>query len=289
MTARKWIRLLALLLIVAALLPVNPVRAESAERLTIERQVYAYLTGQMGLNSAAACGIMANIEVESDFSLTALGDSGTSFGLCQWHEGRYAALISYCGARGKDYRTLMGQLEYLHYELRTSYANLYAQLRQVENTAQGAYQAGYLWCVKFERPADMEIKGVTRGNLAQYKYWNRYQGLTLPQPEDTQSFTVELLQESGNAVNHSITEWTLDSQAQAEEPADTEEPENSSAETHRARIKAYVPHHRPVEETDGTAVGIAMGLQFVVLGDGREHRRFRLPEPEAEDVPEPAA
>ena len=44
-----------------------------------------------------------------------------------------------------------------------------------------------------------------------------------------------------------------------------------------------------MEETDGTAVGIAMGLQFVVLGDGREHRRFRLPEPEAEDVPEPAA
>lgn len=282
MAVKKWARRLLLLLAVL-LLPVSAVKAEEPERFLTERQIYAYLTGKMGLNSAAACGIMANIEVESGFSLSALGDSGTSYGICQWHEGRYAALVAYCSTRGVDYRSLIGQLEYLHYELRTDYSNLYAQLRQVENSGQGAYEAGYLWCVKFERPADMEQKGVTRGNMAQYKYWLRYQGAKLPQPEDPQPFVSELLENFELPVD--VQEWSL-----AEQPPTLPEAETTAAapggSPRRARIKAYVPKHRPaVREAGSAAVGIAVGLQFLTLGDGTPRRKFRLPTLEPTEVP----
>ena len=49
-----------------------------AENLVIERQVYQYLTEQMGLPSSSACGILANIEKESAFNPNAVGDNGTS-------------------------------------------------------------------------------------------------------------------------------------------------------------------------------------------------------------------
>lgn len=286
MEQKNWIRLLSCLIVLFLLLPVCTVQGAEMDRLTMEKQVYAYLTSQMGLNSAAACGIMANIEVESGFTLTAIGDSGTSFGLCQWHEGRYTALITYCASRGLDYRSLMGQLEYLQYELRTNYTSLLAQLNLVEDSAQGAYQAGYLWCVKFERPADMEVKGVTRGNLAQYKYWYRYRGASLPAPEDNAAFAAEMLEQMEAPVSRGVVEeWRL-------EEAPTEEAQvqgQTGVHRSRARIRAYIPHHHPVSEPapENAATGMSVGLTFLVLGDGVKKRW--LPLPEAEDVPLPAA
>ena len=159
-------------LFVALLLPLSP-GAHGAD-LGTERSVFEFLTTELGLNSAAACGVLANIEAESNFILTSYGDGGTSYGLCQWHDGRFDALQSFCLLQGYDYWSLEGQLNYLAYELRTRYQSTYAALRRVANTSDGAYEAGYAWCVNFEVPANREEKGVIRGRTAQFKYWLRY-------------------------------------------------------------------------------------------------------------------
>lgn len=140
-----------------------------------KEMIFDYLVGKMGLSNAAACGVMANIQYESGFSNIALGDGGTSYGLCQWHAERFTRLRKYCGSRGIDYRTTQGQLRYLEYELRKSFPDVLDYLEHVENNKKGAYNAAYYWCINFEKPSDMNEKAVTRGNLASKALWKVYQ------------------------------------------------------------------------------------------------------------------
>lgn len=168
-------KLLSSALALALLLALfQPVKASSPEPLSVERQVYQYLTQELELNSAAACGVLANIEHESAFNLTILGDGGTSFGLCQWHNSRYNALIGFCNSQGLDYQSVEGQMRYLSYELKTGYYPVLANLRHLDNSPEGAYRAAYLWCTQFERPANVEYQASNRAATAQFKYWNRY-------------------------------------------------------------------------------------------------------------------
>ena len=44
------------------------------------------------------------------------------------------------------------------------------------NTAQGAYDAAYTWCLKFEVPADTVNTSKSRGALARDIYWPKYSG-----------------------------------------------------------------------------------------------------------------
>ena len=145
-----------------------------------EKQIYNFLTDKengMGLNTAAACGILANIQHESGFRTEALGDSGTSYGICQWHNNRFSNLKKWCSDNGYDYKTLDGQLRFLEHELVTGYKSMLAGFKKAPNTAQGAYQVGYDWCYKFERPANKSQKSVERGNLAKNTYFPKYSGV----------------------------------------------------------------------------------------------------------------
>lgn len=153
----------------------------SDEEIAANKQaVYDYLVGTMDLNSAAACGVMANIQYESGFNNTIYGDGGTSYGLCQWHNSRFTSLRSYCSGNGYDYSSVDGQLHYLEHELNNSYTGVLNYLREVSNDEEGAYNAAYYWCVHFEVPADRYTKARTRGNLAKSTYWPKY-GNTKPQ------------------------------------------------------------------------------------------------------------
>ena len=120
MVKRNFIRLLAAALTLALL--IVPAAASSGQRLSVEREVYDFLTEELMLSNAAACGVLANIEHESNFQPTIFGDKGTSYGLCQWHNERFTALRSFCAALGLSYRTVEGQMAYLRYELGTDYA-----------------------------------------------------------------------------------------------------------------------------------------------------------------------
>ena len=189
-------RLLAVLL--AAVLLAAPVWAEPLEQMAVERQVYAFLTEELGLSTAAACGVLANIEHESAFRPTVVGDKGTSYGLCQWHNERFSALRGYCSALGMDYRTVEGQLAYLRYELGNRYTSLLLTLQSIENTPDGAYRAAYLWCIQFEKPSNMQAKAAARGELAQGKYWVRYDhynSIVMVEPEPVPEPDPEVLLE----------------------------------------------------------------------------------------------
>ena len=218
MVSRNFTRLPAVIL--ALILLAVPVFASSSQQLAVERQVYEYLTTELKLTTAAACGVLANIEQESSFQPTVFGDQGTSFGLCQWHNDRFSALRGYCSALGLDYRTVEGQLAYLRYELGTRYTSLLLTLQSLDNTPDSAYRAAYLWCIQFEKPSNAQVKAVQRGELARGKYWARYQNtqsviLAEPQPEETLPDPEELV---GQLVQHSVT---IPLPPQEEEPEQT--------------------------------------------------------------------
>ncbi len=140
---------------------------------TTEGKIYNYLTGTMGLNTAAACGILANIEKESDFGVTKKEVGGGGYGLVQWTGVRLTRLKSWCAANNKSYNSLEGQLAFLSYELNGDYNSTLQRLKSVANTPEGAYQAGYYFCYYFERPANYVQRSKERGELAKV-YFNKY-------------------------------------------------------------------------------------------------------------------
>jgi len=139
-------------------------------------EIYNFLADQ-GFNKAAICGILANIRAESNYRSTATGDHGTSYGLCQWHKGRWDNLKSFCDSNGLDSTTTNAQLQFLMYELTNKYPKLYESLKNVSNNPEGAYQAAFDWTVKFERPAGMEKSGDKRGNNAKSQIWEIYKNV----------------------------------------------------------------------------------------------------------------
>ena len=93
------------------------------------RAIWNFLKAK-GLSDAAAAGVLGNIQAECNFRLTAVGDNGTSFGLIQWHSGRWNNLNSFCSQHGLDPNSLQGQLEFLWAESldpNTSYGKSLAQ------------------------------------------------------------------------------------------------------------------------------------------------------------------
>lgn len=178
-----------------------------------EAIIYKYLTGTMGLNAAAACGVLANLQAESGMqsaicetlclnrlkehgktytsaTYTAAVDSGKisraeflnpllgkqyGYGLVQWTSpGRKAGLYDLAKKKGVSIGDMNMQLEYLAAELSKSYASVLKYIKAVPNTAQGAYDAAYRWCAKYEIPANTAATAAKRGNLAKGTYWPKY-------------------------------------------------------------------------------------------------------------------
>lgn len=145
--------------------------------------VYKFLTNELGFNSAAACGIMANIEHESNFDSTGvIVDSNglLSGGLCQWNGSRFSSLKNFCNKNGYDYLSVKGQLKYLEYELSSNYyKHIYNYLKGVSNSSSGAYDAAYYWCYYFEVPQNRATSAKQRGNSAKNSYWPKYSSTAL--------------------------------------------------------------------------------------------------------------
>lgn len=170
----KSVLLAVTIVILAAIIPLSA----NASTSNTKTQIYNYLTENMGLNSAAACGVMANIDAESDFNprLVITDSNGLpSGGLCQWNGGRFRKLRTFCSNNGLSYLSVTGQLKYLAKELSSSaYGYIFDYLKNVSDTAQGAYDAAYYWCYHFEVPANRSKKSVQRGNAAVNTYWSSY-------------------------------------------------------------------------------------------------------------------
>jgi len=116
-----------------------------------------------GLTREQAAGIAANIQSESNYNPGAVGDGGTSFGICQWHNNRGDNMKAWTQANGYDPKSFKGQLEFLWHEMNTSYPGVLNDIKG----AKSAYDAAYAFCTKFEIPANKEQVGATRGKLAE--------------------------------------------------------------------------------------------------------------------------
>lgn len=132
------------------------------------------LSGYEGVTIGGAIGIIANIHHESTFRANAVGDSGTSFGICQWHYGRGDNMKAHCLAyNGVSWdNNLSGQVDYLIHELKNSYKSTWEKVTNAPNTLAGAQDVARYFCIHFEVPADRYNKAEKRADTAG-TYWNQ--------------------------------------------------------------------------------------------------------------------
>ncbi len=152
---------------------VDPSKYPAANITENTLMLYCFLRDEMDMSHAGACGILANVHLESNFRPIALGDGGTSYGICQWHNGRFTHLMNYCRREELDYNTLEGQMEFLRYELEHGYKKVYEAIQKVEDDEDGAYMAAYIFCMRFEMPDQMRARAERRGNLCRNEYYDK--------------------------------------------------------------------------------------------------------------------
>ena len=140
----------------------------------VQASIYDELSA-LGYSRAGICAILANMQQESGFDLTAVGDGGTSFGLCQWHDSRWSNLNSFCEQNGLDPNSVKGQIAFLDYELKNNYPTLYEGLQNGDDTQATAESLARTWCTDFERPADAETRASERASYVG-TYWERSEG-----------------------------------------------------------------------------------------------------------------
>ena len=158
-------------------MPVNPNPVDPGSLPAVDpnggaASVYAVLAS-MGYSKAAICAILANMQAESGFRTTAVGDGGTSYGLCQWHAGRKQRLFDFCAQNGYDVNSVQGQCAYLDYELKTGYGGVYSALVSAPDTIEGAKEAAKVWCIYFEVPANRYQRAEERAAYVD-RYWNAF-------------------------------------------------------------------------------------------------------------------
>ena len=156
---------------------------DSAPPKENEAAVVEFCRKKLKLNTAAICGILANIYCESGFRTNAIGDGGTSVGICQWHNGRWTNLRNFAP---DDWQTLEGQLRFMRRELKGGYRATLEYLKNVTDDEQGAYDAAYYWCMHYEMPDKIVSRSTTRGYLAKNVYWKRY-GMDEKEEEETEA------------------------------------------------------------------------------------------------------
>ena len=175
-------RIVCILLIAALAVSLFAVTASAAESPSEnEQEIYAFLTGNLGLNRAAACGILANSYYETGYraDLTV----GTFYGLFMYYAPLASALRSFCNENGYDYTKVSGQMEFLKamFEGKIknfNYTELFADLKDVPNTASGAYNAASMFCLDFERPANAEYEANKRGTYASGTLFPKFRDVT---------------------------------------------------------------------------------------------------------------
>ena len=115
---------------------------------------------------------------------------------------------TYCSNNGYDYTTLEAQLRFLNWDLADQGKWLLNYLKNIENTANGAYNAAYYFCESYEKPSNAESKGKTRGILARDAYWSYFSTFlyTTPTTQTTPSSTT---QGNGHTNNSQLRPGTI--------------------------------------------------------------------------------
>ena len=114
------------------------------------KEVYQYLK-QKGLSDEHALGILTNIEAESGFNYTAVGDKGTSIGLFQHHASRADNLKKFAGSNWKDWKK---QVDFALQEKPTQ--------SFLKSNFKTPAEASEWWTVKWEVPSNKYEKAAQR-------------------------------------------------------------------------------------------------------------------------------
>ena len=127
---------------------------------TKTKQAIEYFMAQ-GWTKSQACGIVANLEKESNLNPAAVGDKGAAYGIAQWHKARQ---LDFFRTTGKDIKgsSLEEQLRFVHHELKTTEKRAGGKLLQCTT----ARDAGACVSRYYERPADTENECKKRGDYA---------------------------------------------------------------------------------------------------------------------------
>jgi len=138
--------------------------AQPVNRSAARDEALKFFTSKEGGNwtPEQAAGIVANLEAESGFKHTAIGDNGKAFGIGQWHPDRQAKFKQ---KFGKDIRqsSYQEQLAFVNWELNNNESSAGKKLRQ----SKSANQAGAIVSRYYERPAAVEAEAMKRSAMAQ--------------------------------------------------------------------------------------------------------------------------
>ncbi len=190
-TVRKCVCIiLSLLLLLFTALPATTsyIQAQaltSAEMAANEKIIYDYCSQVLGLNTAACVAILANVEKECHFDPNNWGDNGNAYGIFQWNYRR-ANLFNWCSANNLNVADINAQLGFFRHELTAKdaysgngyYNEVYTYLKNVPNTAQGAYDAAYYFASDYEQCTDSQF--TPRAVLARDSYWPKYSKIVDP-------------------------------------------------------------------------------------------------------------
>ena len=110
-------------------------------------RILRFLTDK-GLTIEQASGIAGNLQAESNFDPSAIGDNGTSLGIAQWHQIRKENLINFCKSKKQDSKSLECQLDFLWNELNTKYSNVLSSIK----TSKTAGESAEIFASKYEKP-----------------------------------------------------------------------------------------------------------------------------------------
>lgn len=167
-----------MILLVAALFVSMLAIGVSAESTSVnEQDMYEFLTEEMGLNTAAACGIMGNSYYETGFRANI--QVGNYFGLFMYYAPLTKSLKSWCSENNADYTTVNGQMRFLQAMFNGevslfNYTELYQTLLSIDNTPEGAYNAGSIFCKIFEKPGNVTYEANKRGTYAKETLFPKY-------------------------------------------------------------------------------------------------------------------
>jgi hypothetical protein len=147
--------------------------AESSTRIRISsggsdlaevdpEKIYRYLVGKHQVSDSVARGILANIQAESNFNTSAVGDGGTSGGLFQHHAGRWDNLKNFAKSTERSWDDWTAQVDFAIKE---------AKGMGITLQMSDAVEASKVWTLKFERPANAQVKAKQRAkNVNKYKF-----------------------------------------------------------------------------------------------------------------------
>ncbi|MBQ3086263.1 MAG: InlB B-repeat-containing protein [Clostridia bacterium] len=190
-TVRKCVCIiLSLLLLLFTALPATSsyIQAQgltTAEMAANEKIIYDYCSQVLGLNTAACVAILANVENECHFDPNNWGDNGNAYGIFQWNYRR-ANLFNWCSANNLNVADINAQLGFFRHELTAKdaysgngyYNSVYTYLKQVPNTAQGAYDAADYFAANYEQCVESQY--TPRAKLARDSYWPKYSRIVDP-------------------------------------------------------------------------------------------------------------